>query len=126
MNFFIFFLFLSLVFFALERGLVKVFGIKRKSLSETAGKKIDQWGRGILLVAYLSVLLFVLEIDLDIKWYLICFFMISFVFEMVMEWVYLKETKQYIITLVFLVISVPILYNSEIIMEQIDFFINGF
>ncbi|MEW9111226.1 MAG: DUF4181 domain-containing protein [Cytobacillus gottheilii] len=126
MNFFIFFLFLSLVFFALERGLVKVFGIKRKSLSETSGKKIDQWGRGILLVVYLSVLLFVLEMDLDIKWYFICFIMISFVFEMVMEWVYLKETKQYIITLVFLVITIPILFNIEIIMEQIDFFINGF
>lgn len=126
MNYFIFFLFFSLVFFALERGLVKVFGIKRKSLSETAGKKIDQWGRGILLVVHLSVLLFILQMELNIKWYLISFFITSFGFQMVLEWVYLKKTKQHILTLIYLVISVPILYNSEIIMEQIDFIRNGF
>ncbi|MFC5734675.1 DUF4181 domain-containing protein [Cytobacillus gottheilii] len=126
MNYFIFFLFFSVVFFALERVLVKVFGIKRKSLSETAGKKIDQWGRGILLVVHLSVLLFILQMELNIKWYLISFFITSFGFQMVLEWVYLKKTKQHILTLIYLVISVPILYNSEIIMEQIDFIRNGF
>ncbi|MGD6942892.1 DUF4181 domain-containing protein [Cytobacillus gottheilii] len=126
MNYFIFFLFFSLVFFALERGLVRVFGIKRKSLSETAGKKIDQWGRGILLVVHLSVLLFVLQMELNIKWYLISFFITSFGFQMFLEWVYLKKTNQHILTLIYLVITVPILYNIEIIMEQIDFIRNGF
>ncbi|WP_257391492.1 DUF4181 domain-containing protein [Cytobacillus gottheilii] len=101
------------MFFALERGLVKVFGIKRKSLSESAGKKIDQWGRGIILVAFLSVLLFVLEVDFDIRWFLIYYLIISFGFQMVIEWVYLKKNKQYIITFTFLLLTVPIIYHIE-------------
>lgn len=38
--------------FGLEVGINKLLGVEKKRISETPGRKIDAWGRGIILVIF--------------------------------------------------------------------------
>ena len=37
----------------LEKGINKLLGVEKKKVSETSGKKVDRWGRGIILILFL-------------------------------------------------------------------------
>ena len=118
---FLFFIVLVILMILLiEKVIFKLFGVEKKRISETSGKNIDRWGNGIILVIFLCTLPFVIEKDINVmKWYWILYFILSLGFQSVMEWKYLKNSKQYVTTLIFLMLSVIIMFN-------IEYFVNRF
>lgn len=118
MKILVFFLIFGLVLFLADKAIEKFLGIERGKISETSGRNIDRWGRGIIVVIFLSILWFVIDKDIDVmKWYLIIYFVVSFGFQSILEWKFLRFTKQYVTTLVFLLISVIIFYNIEYLFQ---------
>nr|WP_306798791.1 DUF4181 domain-containing protein [Oceanobacillus saliphilus] len=98
----------------LEKILNILLGVEKKKVSETSGKSIDRWGRGIILVVGLSALPFVVTMDVNIiKWYWIAYFVLLWGFQSFLEWKYLKESKQYVTTLIYLILYVILMYNIE-------------
>lgn len=93
--------------FLLEKGVNKLLGVEKKKTSETTAKSVDRWERGIILVIALLTLPFIITKDVNIiKWYWIAYFLLLLGFQSFLEWKYLKESKQYVTTLVFLILGV--------------------
>jgi len=105
---------LAIFFFLLEKIINKLLGVEKKKISETSGKKVDQWGRGIILV-FLCTLPFytfyAMEDTTFIKWYWILYLIVLLGFQSILEWKYLKNSKQYVATLIFLILGVIFMYN---------------
>ncbi|OCA90522.1 hypothetical protein A8F94_01150 [Bacillus sp. FJAT-27225] len=70
-------------------------------ITETEGRRIDFWGRIVLAIAFFISLFFVKDSsdETTIKWFLIIFYTIFAAFQFIIEWKYLKNTKEFIITL---------------------------
>ncbi|MCO0599817.1 DUF4181 domain-containing protein [Peribacillus butanolivorans] len=99
--------------FLLEKIINKLLGVENKKISETSGKKVDRWGRGIILVIFLCTLPFVITKDTNVmKWYWILHLILLLGFQSILEWKYLKNSKQYVTTLIFLMLSVVIMYKT--------------
>ena len=114
MGFWVLIIIFAILVFLLDKILNKVLGIEKKNISETPGRKIDRWGRGIILVIVLCTLPFVLAQDTNvIKWYYIFLLILLFGFQSILEWKYLTGSKKYVATLIFLMLSVITLYNIE-------------
>ena len=80
-----------------EKLLNKLFSVEEKKISETPGKRIDRWGRNIILVVSLcSLPIVVVAEPVIMKWIVIFYIIVQFGFQSIMEWKYLKETNQYI------------------------------
>ena len=65
----------------LEKILNRLLGVEKKKISETPGKNVDRWGRGIILIFFLSTLpFFIMGYVPLIKWYwiVICNYIIWF------------------------------------------------
>ena len=112
---FLFFIILVILMVLLmEKVIFKLFGVEKKRISETSGKNIDRWGRSVILIIFLCALPFVVAKDINVmKWYWILYFILSLGFQSVMEWTYLKNSKQYVTTLIYLMVSVIIVFNIE-------------
>lgn len=113
---------LALVFIAIllilgylsEKGVNKILGVEKKKISDTSAKNINRWGRIIILVIALSALPFVVTSDVNtMKWFWIVYLTLLLGFQSFLEWKYLKESKQYITTLIILIVGVIIMYNIE-------------
>lgn len=105
---------LVILVFLLEKIVNKLLGVEKKKVSETSGKNVDRWGRGIILVIFLGTLPFVVTKDTNVmKWYLVLSSIFSLGFQSILEWKYLYNSKQYVTTLIFLMLSVIIMYNIE-------------
>jgi hypothetical protein len=106
---------LLVVMYLLEKVINKLLGVKKKKISETPGRNVDRWGRSIILVIYLSTLWFVPsgESLFIIKLYWISFFILIFGFQVVMEFIYIKNSKQYLSTLFLLIISFTLIYFGD-------------
>lgn len=114
-NAIMFFLFLILIFILLEFVLNKLFRVQKRKISETPGKWINWWGRGIIL-GILILLPFVDQLHdrLDtIKWFWIFFIILAMGFQALLEWKYLKDSKQYITTLILIFFGVFIIYHLD-------------
>ncbi|WP_139892632.1 DUF4181 domain-containing protein [Bacillus sp. D386] len=100
-----------LVVFFVEKLIEKYLGIKRKFISETPGKRIDRWGRTIIVVIFLSSYFFALtnEVNAILKWNWVLFFTALMGLQTILEWKYIKESKQYISTLISSMIIISIL-----------------
>ena len=109
-----FFIIIIIISLFINKFLTKWLGVEKKEkISETSGKNIDRWGRGLILLIFLCPLPYVIEEDINvIKWYM-CFFIVSFGFQSFMEWKYLKTSKQYVITLTYLLFALVIMYNVD-------------
>ena len=110
------FLFIIFIIFILllEKMLNKLLGVEKKKISETNGKSFERWGRGIILVIFLCTLPFVITMDSNVmKWYWILYFVLLLGFQSILEWKYLKNSKQYVTTLIFLFLGTIIIYNIE-------------
>jgi hypothetical protein len=92
----------------------KLLGVEVQKISNTPGKKVDRVGRIILLVIFLAMLPFI-QHYINMKWYFIIFITLIFLFHAIMEWIYLKSSKQYISTFVFLIVLFLILINIDYI-----------
>ncbi|MGE8077681.1 DUF4181 domain-containing protein [Peribacillus loiseleuriae] len=109
---------LIILAFLLEKIINKLLRVEKKKISETSGKNVDRWGRGIILVIFLCTLPFVITKDTNVmKWYWIFYFILLVGFQSILEWKYLKNSKQYVTTLIFLMLSVIIMYNIEYFLQ---------
>lgn len=104
--------------FGLEKILNKLLGVEKKKISETAGKNVDRWGRGIILVIFLFTLLFVILKDTYVAmWYWIFYLLVLLGFQAFLEWKYLKNSKQFVTTLTMLLLGVTFIYNIKFIFK---------
>lgn len=121
MKILVFFLIVALVIFLVETTITKIFGIEMKSISETSGKYIERWGKGIITVIFLSILPFVISKDINtMKWFWILLNVVSIGFQSILEWKFLRDSKQYISSLTYLIITVIIFYNIEYFIQIIN------
>jgi hypothetical protein len=84
-----------------------IVGPGRQEMDETEGKNIDLWGRIILAIIGLFLVFFVIDItdETTIKWFILIFLLITFGFDSMMEWKYLKNAKEFKVTLLLLLIG---------------------
>ncbi|CAM4022863.1 DUF4181 domain-containing protein [Lederbergia lenta] len=83
-----------------ENGINKILGVKKEKISETPGKRIDRWGRGIILIVCISTLPFVITRETNVmKWYWIFYFVLLFGFQAILEWKFLKDSKRFLLHL---------------------------
>lgn len=114
----ILFIVLLIFGFLLEKIINKLLSVEKKKISATSGKKVDQWGRGIILVIFLCTLPFFIVQDTNVmKWYWMLYLIVLFGFQTILEWMYLKNSNQYVTTLIFLVLGVIFMYNIENILH---------
>lgn len=119
-KFLVFILGLFILFTMLEKIINRLLGVEKKKISGSSGKKVDQWGRGIISVIFLCTLpYFITKDNYALKWYWILFFTTSMGFQTILEWKYLKNSRQYITTLIFLIVILIIMFN-------IDYFFRAF
>lgn len=103
----------------LEKRINKLLGVKKKKLSETPGKKIEKWSRIIISVLYfLGTVIFILYevpfLDMNeaqfLKFFLILYLTVSLGSHAFLEWKYIKESKQYVTTLILLIFLIGVVY----------------
>ena len=91
------------VLFGLEFALKKWLKIEKVKISETEGKNIDRWGQGIILVVALCFLPFMLSgSPWHMLWFWIIYWIVFSFFQASLQWKYAKESREYILTLVYL------------------------
>lgn len=83
-----------------------IVGEKRRKVSETYGKVIQMWGLAVIVVVGLGSM-FVLDIfDPEImKWFWLGFLILTVGFQAFLDWKFLKETKEYVVSLIVLLIG---------------------
>jgi len=119
MGVFILLLIFLILILLLEKIINKLFGIKVKGkISETSGKNIDRWGRVIIVVIFLCSLPF-FEGTLP-KWHYMLFWTSLWGFQAILEWKYLRSSKQYVVTLAYLILLVVFIYNIEYFLKIIQ------
>ncbi|TWD87891.1 uncharacterized protein DUF4181 [Neobacillus bataviensis] len=95
MEFLVFIIVLIILQFLLEKIINKLLGVEKKKISETPGKNVYRWGRGIILVFFLCTLPFVITKDTSVmKWYWIFYLILLLGFQSILGWKYLKNSKQ--------------------------------
>ncbi|KGR78032.1 DUF4181 domain-containing protein [Ureibacillus manganicus] len=80
---------------------------KRKKISETKGKYIHKWGYSIIATMGIGSL-FILDIfDPNVmKWFWLGLLILIIGFQTLLDWKYLKGTKEYLVSLIVLVIGI--------------------
>ena len=101
---------LVLVVISIESQVEKSLGVKRREISETPGKIVQRWGRTIIVVIFIFSYLSptTQESDVLLKWNWFVLIVILKGFQVILEWKYLKESKQYISTLISLILMISI------------------
>ncbi|WP_078593015.1 DUF4181 domain-containing protein [Evansella clarkii] len=94
-------------------------GEEEVKISETPGRKIDFWGRVIISVSTIIMLIFVFSLEgiEPIKWFFAVYFLLLYGFQAFMEWKYLKDSKEYIATLAALAVGLIFVFNIEAILN---------
>nr|WP_255731589.1 DUF4181 domain-containing protein [Solibacillus sp. MA9] len=109
---------LTIFLFLLEKILNKLLGVEKKKISESSGKKVDKWGRVIILVIFLCTFPFFVVQETNVMiWYWMIYLTALLGFQSILEWKYLKNSKQYVTTLIFLILGVIFLYNIKYILQ---------
>ncbi|ASK63904.1 hypothetical protein CFK37_17950 [Virgibacillus phasianinus] len=81
-------------------------GRKKKEISETLGKNVHRWG--MVIIGVISIyFLFSLDIFNEnvMKWFWLSFIIIAQSFQSFMEWKFLKGSKQYVVSLIVLMLG---------------------
>ena len=104
-------IFIVISILLLEKIINKLLGVEKKKISETAGKKADLWGRRVIFVIILCNLPFI-ESGTDFaKWYMGFYIVLLFGLEAILEWKYIKNSKQYLTTIIILLYILFFLYT---------------
>jgi hypothetical protein len=76
-------------------------------IDETDGRRVDFWGRIILVTIFLVLLFFVMDTSDEtiVKWFFIIALTITTAFQSIIEWKYLKNSKEFVVTLILWVIG---------------------
>lgn len=95
--------FISIAYLILSKLFV---GKNKRKVSETTGKNIQLWG--LVIIGLVSIYcIFALDI-LDnnvMKWFWLSFIIIALGFQSFLEWKFLKEIKQYVVSLFVLMLG---------------------
>ncbi|MCP3029008.1 DUF4181 domain-containing protein [Halobacillus sp. A5] len=115
MEFVAFLIVLIAMMFVTEKITNKILRVEKVRISETSGKNLDRWGRGIILLVFIITLWFVIDLNSDalIKYYLMAYLAIILGFQAIMEFTFIKDSKQYISTMIILLMSLIIMYNVD-------------
>ena len=116
-----FFILLIILLLLIEKLINKILGVKKKKISETAGKNIDRWRRGLILVIFICTYPVAIYNDFNIKWFFISYAILFMGSESLMEWIYIKNSKQYMTSLILLIFLVIIIYNIESIYHIVQY-----
>ena len=112
------FIMLILLVILAEKMIGRFLGIKKEDVSETSGKRMDQWGRTIIMGLFLFSFIFALskENDTILKWNWIFFLTALMGLQTILEWKYLKDSKQYLLTLIssIIIICIFVYYVNSI------------
>jgi hypothetical protein len=78
-----------------------------EKISDTNGKNVNRWVKGLLVLIAICIYFFVLDTTdySTIKWFWLIFFSVAIGFQAFMEWKYLKDSKEYIISLIILAVG---------------------
>ena len=87
-----------ILIYAAEKGLNRLLGVKKINISDTPGKKVDRWGRITILVCFLCSLPFLN--DQHVHFWFLLYLSLLMLFEVIVERIYLKGSKQYISTFI--------------------------
>lgn len=100
---------LLIIFLAILNPFLRkwMIGGEREKISETNGKNINRYGKFIMSFISIFLILFVFDIsDVNtMKWFWLSLLIVTFTFQMLMEWKYLKNSKEFIVTLLLLLIG---------------------
>ena len=115
MGLLVFIIILFILFFLLEKIVNKLLGVKRQKISETPGKKVDRWGRGITAVILICIAIpyFAVNNNISWKWYFILLLIFTIGFQAILEWMYINNSRQYASTLIILIVGLIFLINIE-------------
>jgi len=106
MNIFLFII-IILLFILLELILRRTLKIEKKHISETEGKKVYRIGIFIITVVTICFIPIVVTKDtVYMTLFLFLFFIIRFGFELFVEWKYMRESREYLITLANMVLVI--------------------
>ncbi len=99
----------------LAKYLNKKLGItKNKCVTETPGKHIYAWGRLIIIVIHFSILpFFEGKEDYVMNVYRVLFVILFWGLQAFLEWKYLRDSKQYIKTILFIVVCSIFIYHQD-------------
>ncbi|MEK3796810.1 DUF4181 domain-containing protein [Peribacillus sp. FSL H8-0477] len=115
MKFVVFILAVFFLFFFLEKGLRKWLGIHKVKISDTSYKKKDLTGRILIVVVLLCTYPYALTKGANVlQWYFIFYSIVLFGVQTYLQWKYLKNSKEYILTLILLFLTVLVLYNIQL------------
>lgn len=85
----------------------KIFAVEKEKLAETSGRRINHWGQAILFIFFLVLLWFMIDSsDILRMFYIIIFLALSFGYQAVMEFIFIKESRQYISTTILVIFLV--------------------
>ena len=108
MKYIILFIIIWAVGFLIEKLIFKLLGVEKMKISETEGKKADIWGRVIIILFIICTLPFTYLYDSSLIW--VAYLFVIFGYDAFMEWKFIKGSKQYISSLIFMVIIVIAFY----------------
>jgi hypothetical protein len=76
-------------------------------ISETDGRSVYFWGRVILAILFLVLFFFVIDTSDEtiLKWFFLIALTITTAFQSIIEWKYLKNSKEFVVTLLLWVIG---------------------
>lgn len=88
----------------------KLLGVKKKKISETSGKGIERRGSITIIIIYLITLWFNNGSDIQRLFVLLVFLALLLGYQAIMEFIFIKESKQYISTAITLILTLVISY----------------
>ena len=115
LKFLVFLIVFGILVFLMERLLTKLLRIKKQKISDTPGKKIYSWGKVCILILFLCSLPFVVNSENQYAFagVIMLNIILNFLFDAFMEWKYLKNSKQYVVTLVYIAMLIVLFSNMR-------------
>ncbi|WP_411830072.1 DUF4181 domain-containing protein [Metasolibacillus meyeri] len=87
----------------------RILSIEIKKISETYGKNTNRWGQTVLFIFLLIMLWFMVDSsDILRMFYLIIYLVLLLGYHAIMEFTFIKESRQYISTIILLIIVLVI------------------
>lgn len=96
-----------ILLFIVDKMITKWLGVNKSRISETPGKKWEQWGNGLIFLIFLITLWFVMgQSDSMRILHLLSFLVMQFGLKAILEFVYLKGSRQYVASSILLLMNV--------------------
>ena len=90
---------LLILLFLIDKISNKILGVEKKKISETSGKNVDRWGGITILILFLITQWFGITNESDTlrMSYWMTYLAFLFGFQAIMEYIFIKESRQYMV-----------------------------